>query len=117
MSNLDLDALQRSLRKVLQRIPVDPPMPRVKTYPITVAEQLESVRAYLRNVFAADRQKSQRGVSFEGLLSRSATRIEVIVTFLAVLELVKLHEIEVVQDATFGEIHLLPSTNPVASDQ
>ncbi|MBK8798490.1 MAG: hypothetical protein IPM07_20115 [Anaerolineales bacterium] len=50
-------------------------------------------------------------------MSRSATRIEVIVTFLAVLELVKLHEIEVVQDATFGEIHLLPSTNPVASDQ
>ena len=42
------------------------------------------------------------------MLSRSATRIEVIVTFLAVLELVKLREIEVVQDDTFGEIELVP---------
>ncbi len=110
-SNLDLDALQRALRKVLQRIPVDPPLPRVKTYPITVAEQLDNVRAYLRTAFTAPGDDGRRGVSFEGLLSRSATRIEVVVTFLAVLELVKLREIEVVQDGTFGEILLLPWAN------
>jgi segregation and condensation protein A len=114
MSNLDLEALQRALRKVLQRIPVEPPLPRVKTYPITVAEQLENVRVYLRTAFAAERL-SRRGVSFEGLLSRSATRIEVVVTFLAVLELVKLREVEVVQDETFGEILLLPSTNEASN--
>ena len=115
MSNLDLEALQRALRKVLQRIPVEPPLPRVKTYPITVAEQLENVRVYLRTAFAAERL-SRRGVSFEGLLSRSATRIEVVVTFLAVLELVKLREVEVVQDETFGEILLLPSTNEASNE-
>lgn len=115
MSNLDLEALQRALRKVLQRIPVEPPLPRVKTYPITVAEQLENVRVYLRTAFAAERL-SRRGVSFEGLLSRSATRIEVVVTFLAVLELVKLREVEVVQDETFGEIRLLPSTNEASNE-
>ena len=114
MSNLDLEALQRALRKVLQRIPVEPPLPRVKTYPITVAEQLENVRVYLRTAFAAERL-NRRGVSFEGLLSRSATRIEVVVTFLAVLELVKLREVEVVQDETFGEILLLPSTNEASN--
>jgi len=109
MSNLDLAALQRALRKVLQRIPVEPPLPRVKTYPITVAEQLENVRAYLRTAFTAEHRR-RRGVSFEGLLSRSTTRIEVVVTFLAVLELVKLREVEVVQDETFGEILLLPTS-------
>lgn len=117
MSNLDLAALQRALHKVLQRIPVDPPLPRVKTYPITVAEQLENVRAYLRTAFAAPVRDGRRGISFEGLLSRSATRIEVVVTFLAVLELVKLREVEVVQDETFGEILLLPWVNHEASTQ
>lgn len=112
MSNLDLDALQRALRKVLQRIPVDPPLPRVKTYPITVAEQLDNVRAYLRSAFETERHH-RRGVSFEGLLSRGATRIEVVVTFLAVLELVKLREVEVAQDETFGEILLLPVSGEV----
>ena len=109
MSNLDLEALQRALRKVLQRIPVDPPLPRVKTYPITVAEQIENVRAYLHAAFTAQ-PHTRRSVSFEGLLSRSATRLEVIVTFLAVLELVKLREVEVVQEDAFGEIQLLPAS-------
>ena len=107
LSNVDLEKLQRALRKVLQRMPDDPPMPRVKTYSITVAEQLENVRAFLRTALSAANH-TRRGVSFEALLSRSATRIEVIVTFLAVLELVKLREVEVVQDDTFGEIELVP---------
>lgn len=107
LSNVDLEKLQRALRKVLQRMPVDPPMPRVKTYTITVSEQIESVRSYLHAALNAGTH-TRRGISFEALLSRSATRIEVIVTFLAVLELVKLREIEVVQDDTFGEIELVP---------
>ena len=107
LSNVDLEKLQRALRKVLQRMPVDPPMPRVKTYTITVSEQIENVRSYLYAAMNAG-ARTRRGVSFEALLSRSATRIEVIVTFLAVLELVKLREIEVVQDDTFGEIELVP---------
>lgn len=107
LSNVDLEKLQRALRKVLQRMPVDPPMPRVKTYTITVSEQIENVRSYLYAALDAG-NRTRRGVSFEALLSRSATRIEVIVTFLAVLELVKLREIEVVQDDTFGEIELVP---------
>jgi len=42
------------------------------------------------------------------LLGRSWTRLEVIVTFLAILELIKQQELAVMQDATFGEIMLLP---------
>jgi segregation and condensation protein A len=48
-------------------------------------------------------------LSFYALLSGSATRLEVVVTFLAVLELFKLGEIEVVQEGTFADIYLLPA--------
>ncbi len=46
-------------------------------------------------------------VSFSRLLQRAATRVEVIVTFLAVLELIKRRQIAARQDRLFGEIVLM----------
>ncbi len=103
-AGLDLARLQQALRKVLERLPAEPILPRVKTYSITVAEQIENVRVFLRQ--ATRQEEGSQRVSFTALLSRSASRIEVIVTFLAILELVKQGEVEVVQDALFGEIQL-----------
>lgn len=103
LGDLDVMRLQAALRKVLQRMPQEAPMPRVKTYAITVAEQIENVRSILLSQ-AAEGQ----GVSFERLLSGQATRLEVVVTFLAVLELYKLGEVEIVQDGTFADILLVP---------
>jgi len=108
LSNVDLDRLHATLRKVLQRIPSDPPLPRVKTYSITVAEQLENVRAYIRANAVGVEGGAYPPIAFIELLGRSWTRLEVIVTFLAILELIKQQELEVIQDATFGEIMLLP---------
>ena len=45
-------------------------------------------------------------VSFTRLLQRAKTRVEVIVTFLAVLELIKRRQINAQQDGLFGEIVL-----------
>lgn len=109
LANVDVNRLQQALRRVLARLPVDPPLPKVKTYAITVAEQIANVREFI-----GQHQSGKAGaapttpVSFIELLSRGATRLEVIVTFLAVLELVKQNELEVMQDDTFGEILLLP---------
>lgn len=108
LSNVDLDKLRTALRKALQRIPNDPPMPRVKTYPITVAEQIENVRTYLQTQINHTLTQPETPVSFTELLGRSWTRIEVIVTFLAVLELIKQREIQVVQNELFGEIVVVP---------
>jgi segregation and condensation protein A len=47
-------------------------------------------------------------VNFFRLLSRAASRVEIIVTFLAVLELIKQYVIEVQQDTSFGDIVILP---------
>jgi len=104
LSDLDVAKLQAVLRRVLQRLPSEVPLPRVKTYPITVAEQIESVRSRLQ------RLRGERKLHFIELLSERVTRIEVVVTFLAVLELIKQREIHAVQDETFGEILLRPAS-------
>ncbi|MEZ4613989.1 MAG: segregation/condensation protein A [Caldilineaceae bacterium] len=122
MSNVDLNKLHQALRRVLNRMPSDPPMPRVKTYPVTVAEQIDNVRDFLK------RARQQRlptngatgsAVTFTELLSRETSRIEVVVTFLAVLELIKQREVLFEQDNTFGEITLVLNEtsegNPAAS--
>jgi segregation and condensation protein A len=115
LDNMNVGRLQAALRRMLQRMPVDPPLPRVKTYTITVAEQIENIRSWLRgHGNAADSGRGTQ-LSFYTLLSRSATRLEVVVTFLAVLELYKLGEIEVIQVGTFADIYLIPlASQPLA---
>lgn len=114
LGNVELPALHRAVRRALARIPSEPPMPAVRTYTVTVAEQIENVRRYLRNVQAMLRARSDQAqsVKFTELLGRSTSRMEVIVTFLAVLELVKQRELMVVQEETFGEIKLALLTDP-----
>jgi len=46
-------------------------------------------------------------VVFETLFTDGATRTEIVVTFLAVLELIRLKQIGVTQDAVFGSIELV----------
>jgi segregation and condensation protein A len=106
LSGVDVARLHALLRRVLQRMPSEPPVPQVKTYPITVAEQIEVVREQLRGAHRAPGGEGR--VAFVELLGRQATRLEVLVTFLAVLELIKQQEVVAVQDELFGEIGLVP---------
>jgi segregation and condensation protein A len=112
LSDLDINDLQTVLHRVLQRMPVEPPPPRVRAYAVTLSEQIEIVREYVRDYVRASRQpasgKGQTRVLFSSILGTAYTRTEVIVTFLAVLELIKQQELAVEQDATFGEIYLVP---------
>ena len=109
MSNVDGDALHRALRRALQRIPSDPPMPSVRGYTITVAEQIDNVRSYITDMQRESGSGGATPVSFTDLLSRNRTRVEVIVTFLAVLELIKQQELVAIQDDVFSEIVLAPN--------
>ena len=102
LGDLTLDHLHRALRKVLDRLPKESPLPRVKTYAITVAEQIDYVRARVKGHVSA----RGGGLRFTELLDAASTRLEVIVTFLALLELIKQQEIRVRQESTFGEIVL-----------
>ena len=111
LSNLDVERLHVALRRVLQRLPVEPTLPRVKTYAITVAEQVENVRAYVR-AQSARNGRTGTAIDFLELLGAQHTRLGVIVTFLAVLELIKQGELELYQEDTFGVIQLLPIPLP-----
>jgi segregation and condensation protein A len=112
LSDIDMLRLREALRRALQRLPVTPPLPTVHAYTITVAEQMEVVRRAILEM-----QPSHKGeavpswpapVAFSALLNPNPSRIEIVVTFLAVLEMIKQQELQAVQESTFGEIALLP---------
>lgn len=56
--------------------------------------------------YVADTVKKKKRCSFRQLLEKQSTKMEVIVSFLAVLELIKIGQIEVHQDKTFDDIYI-----------
>jgi len=65
---------------------------------ITIREKIDLITQTLRSVERA---------SFRSLLSDKTSRIEVVVTFLALLELVKRYHVEAFQQELFGEIEFV----------
>ena len=91
-----LDDLVAAVRQALAVRPPDPAVSEVVSPVIvTIGEQMTLIR---------DEIARRRRISFRGLLHRAASRVEIIVTFLAVLELIKQYVIEVEQDNLFGDI-------------
>lgn len=90
------DLLEALIRLWHRANPADQPvsLPRLI---YTVTEKIEAIRAALAE---------QPRVSFGNLLPEDASRLEIIVTFLAVLELLKEGSVEVEQAELFGEIFL-----------
>ena len=69
----------------------------------SVSEKIESIRLVL-----GERPR----VRFSELFAGAITRAEVVVTFLALLELIRLKQLAAVQDEPFGEIEICPATQP-----
>lgn len=55
-----------------------------------------------------DRLRGQQMVEFRSLFEGETTRDRLIVTFLALLEMVRLKVLQVTQNATYGEIYMVP---------
>ncbi len=72
----------------------------------TVSEKLEHLMNALRQ---------QGSLRFSTLFAAATSRSEVVVTFLAMLELIRLRQMIAVQDAAFGEIELRPAPPSAAS--
>jgi len=51
---------------------------------------------------------SKDGIRFEELFDDNSTRLELVVSFLALLELIRLHRVRVAQEHLFGEIRVYP---------
>jgi len=102
--NPDAFSLWKALQEVLVRIEEMGPAVREVARPkVTIRQQMLHILQMLT--------ASPAGVSFSALIFYAErdtvpTRIEVIITFLALLELMRLHRVVVVQPELFGEITL-----------
>ena len=99
LGDVTLDDLLLAVQQVLA---IKPPAPvvdgAVPPVTITIAQQIELIE---REVTRG------RPVSFRRLLGQAASRVEVIVTLLALLEMVKQARVTMHQDQLFGDIQIM----------
>ena len=97
LERVTLKKLLKALAQALERLPAEPEPERLQRSPVNVAERREAVLVAV----------SRRGrVSFARLIAGCKTRLEAIVTFLAILDLLKTDEIRAQQSVNFGYIFL-----------
>lgn len=104
LAEISLMDLIHAFRRILKRIESQSAEPReIYAENFTVSEKMDAILAYVRPGIA---------IRFEELFHSAASRAEVVVTFLAMLELIRLKQLSVRQDVSFGDIWL--ERNPVA---
>ena len=69
----------------------------IKKEPVSLEDKIKEVMEYARK---------HRKFTFYSLLEKQATKLEVVVTFLSVLELMKIGKIQLSQEETFGEMQI-----------
>jgi segregation and condensation protein A len=87
-----LDALNRVIQEAKKR------------HLIEISEEIYSIEVQKQHI--RDALGSRLHISFAELFSKATSRDEILVTFLAMLELVRLREIKIYQSKRFGEILL-----------
>lgn len=98
LTEVTLDDLLAAVRRVLDTRPPVPSVDGMVPAPIiTIAEQMEVIRR---------ETAGGRSVSFFRLLERASGRLEIVVTLLAVLEMVKQLRLRIRQEQPFGDIVL-----------
>ncbi len=93
---VSLDGLAAAFQQVLDRLPP----PQSLTFEIehvSLGDKLEELRGMLVH---------HPEMNFSAIFARSRTRLEAVVTFLALLELIRIGEVSVVQSSMFGEIRV-----------
>jgi segregation and condensation protein A len=105
---LDLSGLAPSdLRAALEAaLTPEPSSPALES---VVHAPRVSIRDQIRLILASIRSRGR--TSFRRLLGKVRSRLEIVVTFLAVLELVKQRRVAAQQEAIFSDIELVPSEN------
>jgi segregation and condensation protein A len=99
LDGITLDLLRGLVEQALTRVPEEEPQPIIRPHRITVRDKVAHIREQLL----------ERGrVSFRALMLECQTRMEIIVSFMAVLELIKARVLDALQDAAFADIVLVP---------
>jgi segregation and condensation protein A len=98
LDRVTLRKLSRIFREALQRLPAEEEVGTINRHEVSVREKVEEILAALM----------ERGhVSFRRLVSTCRSRLEVVVSFLAVLELIKSNRLRAEQSELFGDIRLV----------
>lgn len=96
LEGITLDSLMNALQEVLERATEKEVTGIVARDEVTIKDKMKEV---MRRLFF-----QQEGLAFKELFRPQSTRIEIIVTFMAILELIKLGKIRAYQSKSFGEL-------------
>jgi segregation and condensation protein A len=103
--DLSLEALENALRNALVSHEKEEKLPEVRVRPmVTIEEMMDRL---------TDRIQTALTMSFKDFAGEKAERVEVIVSFLALLELVKQGAVEATQFGTFQDIKITNSSAAV----
>ncbi len=98
LTNVTLNDLAKAASEILLASPLLPQLGTVINIPrVTIRDRINYILRDLKRV---------GNTSFRSMLSHRTSRVEIVVTFLALLELVKRHIITANQSALFGDINL-----------
>ena len=102
LEGVDLSKLNEIFQMVLKRQvdkidPVRSKFGKIEMEEVSLPDKID---------YVANTVKKKKKCNFKQLLEKSKSKVEVIVSFLAVLELIKIGEIEVHQEKTFGDIYI-----------
>jgi segregation and condensation protein A len=103
LDGVTLSRLQEMVISALARQPEEEPAPVIHPNKITVRDKIDLIR---------ERLTAEGRVSFAALIDACRTRMEIIVSFMAVLELIKSRVLDAMQDAAFSDIVLVPTEEP-----
>lgn len=98
LDGVTLDLLRELVEDALSRVPDEAPAPVIRPHRITVREKVGQIR---------ERIMSEGRLSFRTLMLECHSRMEIIVSFMAVLELIKSRVLDAIQDAAFTDITLV----------
>ncbi len=90
------DIFRDIMKRTIDRVdPVRSKFGTIEKEEVRIEDKMEEIKQSMKGL---------RGINFRTLLEAQASRINVIVTFMAVLELMKIGELTVRQDDLFGDI-------------
>lgn len=100
LSDITLDALIFAAEEVLKKEQEKQSLDSVIKAPkITIREKITLISRYLNK---------EKASSFNEVIGKSASRLEIVVTFLALLELIKRYRVSAFQETLFSDIQLKP---------
>lgn len=98
LESVTLSSLVDVIREIMERIPEEAPVSEVRREPVRLRDRIARMVGQL---------ELTNRTSFRRLIEGATTRTEVIVDFMAVLELIKQRYLEAVQSESFGDIDLV----------